>query len=199
MKQKQINYTRALVIVHGKSEYHVVSKIKRNLRLSFKIHAKKGGTCSILIPSLLSELNTLYFKSMNEFCKEFHVEREKGKLKNFKLFIVMDPDNIDKNGVKSYMNRSMFKNHWLKDYIVPILSDPNLDEVLYACSFFDKVPNNKEKMDYYNNIFEIDYDSDLDAIEQMREISNKLKKHKKTNLYKLIDYCILWAESNKLN
>jgi len=52
MKRMQGNYTKAIVIAHGKCEYIMASYIKNNLRLKMEILADKKGSKSIQITSL---------------------------------------------------------------------------------------------------------------------------------------------------
>ena len=90
----KFNYTKAVVICHGKSEVCMVRYIYTNLHLPIKICANNNGKNSIQITSLKTLLDTPAFKNLNAFANEFDVETiGKGKqraLCNFRLFMIMD-------------------------------------------------------------------------------------------------------------
>ena len=62
-KKISLNYCKAVVIVHGKSEYLMVQHIKSSLHLPIEIYAKKKGNNSIQITSLMLVLNNSIFKT----------------------------------------------------------------------------------------------------------------------------------------
>lgn len=115
-----LKYTRCAVIVHGKSEFHLVRFIYTNLHLPVKIISKDKGRGSIQINGLEDLLNKKYFKSLSTFSKEYSVEYDKKekKLKNFKLFIIMDTDDCSE---KIKMNL----------YLVKCLEDILYKSILY--------------------------------------------------------------------
>ena len=62
---RDLKYNKALIICHGKSEYHIARYIKSNLRLPISIFANQNGATSIQITSLKSIfklLNLVYLK-----------------------------------------------------------------------------------------------------------------------------------------
>ncbi len=71
---RSINYTKAVVICHGKSEYQISRYIYTNLRLPVKLHAKDKGKHSIQIPGLIQELSTSVFTNIKTFSEHFNVE-----------------------------------------------------------------------------------------------------------------------------
>lgn len=48
---KSLNYTKAVVIVHGKSEKQICQYIKNKLRLKMEIYSDKNGEKAIQITS----------------------------------------------------------------------------------------------------------------------------------------------------
>ena len=95
MPSDTLKYTKCAVIVHGKSEFHLIRFIYTNLHLPVKIISKDKGRGSIQINSLNGLLNKKCFKTLSAFAKEYSVEYDKKKreLINFKLFIIMDTDD----------------------------------------------------------------------------------------------------------
>lgn len=72
MASYTLNYTRCLVIVHGKSEYCIVRHIYTNLHLPIKIVHKEKG--SIQINGLLDYLKKSPFDSIKELADRYTVE-----------------------------------------------------------------------------------------------------------------------------
>lgn len=132
MSHDTLNYTRCAVIVHGKSEFALVKYIYTNLHLSVKIIAKDKGRGSIQINGLPEYLMKKQFRTLKAFADEFSVEydRKTKRLINFKLFIIMDTDDCDEITRSKYISKELFDGHPLKDYIVPLYSDTNLEDVM---------------------------------------------------------------------
>lgn len=63
---KQLNYTKAVIIVHGKSEKQICQYIKNKLRLKIEIYSDKNGEKAIQITSLKNTLNNKIFKSFKK-------------------------------------------------------------------------------------------------------------------------------------
>jgi len=143
-KKKQLSYTRAVVIVHGKSEKIIVDSVKSNLHLSINVHSRDSGDSSIQINCLTDELKHHPFNNKRDFVSKYQIDEHKGLLVNFKLFIIMDTDDCNDITFSSYKDKSLFDGHWLKDYIVPIYNSPSLEYVLYKAKIIDKIFNNNE-------------------------------------------------------
>ena len=194
MKLIKGNYTKAIVIVHGKCELIMAQYIKNNLRLKMEIQADKKGNKSIQITSLMNYLNRQEFATRLEFDNKFFdidYDEDTKKFINFKIFIIMDTDDCSPQEAKDYKNANMFNTHWLAPYIVPIYNAPNLDEILKSCGV---LPNSKikddEKTKLYNKAFPIDRNYKKTDAEQLRELSQKLLKNQNTNLEEFINYCL---------
>ncbi len=96
------NYTKCLVIVHGKSEYDLVRYIYTNLHLNLKIIAKDKGRESIQINGLKTLFTKSSFLSLSKFSKEYGIEYDKKSkvLKDFRLFVIMDTDDCKNQSKK---------------------------------------------------------------------------------------------------
>lgn len=189
-KLTPLNQTSAIVVPHGKSEKLFAQHIRACLRLPIYIHPKNT---SIQINGLLHELQTNYpniqsLKSNDKLSLNF----EKNKIiGDFKIFTLMDTDDCTEEKKKSYIDNSLFDKYGLKEFIVPIYTSPKLELVLYKSGIISKVFSDSEKVAGYKEIFDIPklpYGKTKD--EELRELSEKLKKNKDTNLEDFIDYCI---------
>lgn len=179
------SYDTCLVICHGKSELIFVENIKSNLRLKFKAFAQRNGNSSIQITGLNKLLNSRDFKTLRAFESKYNIKVKNRKIENFKVFIVMDFDEPEyTNEIKNnFLNKTMFKDHFLHDYIVPIFSDKNLDEIMLLAGFnIDP----KNKVSSYINIFP----GKNGSFPDFEEVRDKIKSvaPNKTNLNVLLDY-----------
>lgn len=98
----------------------------------------------------------------------------------------MDTDDCNENQKNSFKNKSMFKGHWLYDYIVPIYNDSNLEEVLVEAGIkFQK--NGNERKSEYPKVFPMNGISDVEGI---KKFGKDLKNCKKTNMEEFINFCL---------
>lgn len=202
-----LKYTRCAVIVHGKSEFHLVRFIYTNLHLPVKIISKDKGRGSIQINGLEDLLNKKCFKSLSTFSKEYSVEYDKKekKLKNFKLFIIMDTDDCSEKIKNEFVSGEMFRGHLLQEYIVPIYNITNLEDVMIKAGIMIKRISDSEKGTYYNKIFPINTEPvSNDTLKQIRTFASKIKGVKQTNMLEFVEYCFeqvpnekLWEEGGK--
>lgn len=176
--------TQVMAIVHGKSEFHLCNNIKSNLKIKHEIISKNKGKHSIQVTSVMHILNNSQFESLSKFKRSFpDVEVVKRKLINFKLFIIMDVDDCNTEQIKrSFIDKTMFKGHWLYDYIVPIYNDPHLEKTMMHLN----IPVTKKKD--YIKIFPTNHgDSNYEMI---KDLANKLEKCRTSNLEQYINYCL---------
>ena len=189
---RKLNYTKALVIVHGKSEKQICQYIKNKLRLKIEIYSDKNGEKSIQITSLKNTLNNKIFKSYRNFINTFEdieLIDNKNINKDFKIFIIMDTDDCSEEEKRKFINKEMFKGHWAYDYIVPIYNIPELETVLTDA----KVPFTKtgvKRKKEYIKLFPTDSKYTKTDEVQIKELLNKLKKQKNTNLNEFLDFCL---------
>lgn len=206
MKMK-LSYTRAVVIVHGKSEYIIAKHIKSNLRLKMEIVSENNGNNSIQIDGLKKVLGNTVFKNRNSFIKkydeiEYEGKGKKFKLHNFKVFIIMDTDDCNDEIKGKYISGELFKDHWLKDYIVPVYNSENLEDILKKCDIkyksnpISKIPA-KELKSKYIEIFPIG-NGDKNDEDQLRQLSKSLTRIEGTNMEEFIDYFLDIFDSENL-
>ena len=184
------SFLKGIVICHGKSEKLICGFIKSNLRIKIEIDSDKKGKKSIQITSVIKFLNGEKYKNVSSFKKNFDdIEpiKDRKKLPDyFKVFIIMDTDDCDIKQKKVFKDKSMFKEHWLYDYIVPIYNDSNLEEVLEDAGIkFEKTGN--ERKSEYPKIFPMNGISDVEGI---KKFGKDLKNCKKTNMEEFINFCL---------
>lgn len=201
-----LKYTRCAVIVHGKSEFHLTRFIYTNLHLPVKIISKDKGRGSIQINGLKDFLNKKSFKTLSSFADEYSIEydRKKKKLKNFKLFIIMDTDDCTEEAMKKYISGEMFEGHPLQEYIVPIYNQKNLEDVMIKAGIMIKRIPDSEKGKYYSKIFPINTDPvSADTLMQIKTFASKIRNVEQTNMLEFVKYCFeqipgekLWEDSS---
>lgn len=192
------NYLSAIVVVHGESEGIIAKHIKSSLRLNMQIHK---GTTSIQINGLLKELNK-YFKDINQLSQtpQYSLDIKDDTIKNFKLFTLMDTDDCTEETKNKYIDGSLFSKYALKDYIVPIYFDPDLEHVLFNSNLIPKIYNDSEKVREYGKLFPVSSVPIGQAqlpMDNMKKTFSQLEKNKKTNLELFIEYCIEQAEMKR--
>ncbi|WP_311486716.1 hypothetical protein [uncultured Anaerococcus sp.] len=194
MKRKPTKLN-VMSIVHGKSELLMCSSVKSNLKIKHEIHAKDRGRHSIQVNSVLQELNSKKFNmSLKDFSEKYDIsyDSKNKRLVNFTLFIIMDLDDCTQEKAEQFKNKSMFNEHILYEYIVPIYNDPNLEKTIHDLGINI---NKKEKVKGYIKIFPTNK-GDLD-IHMAEEFAEKLnKKCKNSNLGLYFDYCVSIARKN---
>lgn len=190
---KQLNYTKAVIIVHGKSEKQICQYIKNKLRLKIEIYSDKNGEKAIQITSLKNTLNNKIFKSFKNFIKTYEdiklTDDGKSLDSAFKIFIIMDTDDCSENQKRDFISKRMFESHWAYNNIVPIYNIPELETVLETANIPFKKTGNKRKKEYIK-IFPTDPKYEKTDEIQIQELLNTLQKQKNTNLYEFLDFCL---------
>lgn len=194
---RELNYTKAVIIVHGKSEKQICQYIKNKLRLKIEIYSDKNGEKAIQITSLKITLNNKIFKTFKSFVHEYDdiklTNNNKQISSDFKLFIIMDTDDCTEKQKQNFINKEMFKNHWAYEYIVPIYNMPELETVLVKAKIpFERKGNERKKE--YVKIFPTDPKYEKNDNIQIEELSNTLKKQDNTNLNIFLDFCTKFAK-----
>ena len=185
------SFLKGIVICHGKSEKLICDFIKSNLRIQIEIDSDKKGKKSIQITSVMKFLSGEKYKNIVSFknkLDDIEPTKDRKKLPNyFKVFIIMDTDDCDIKQKEAFKDKSMFKEHWLYDYIVPIYNDSNLEEVLEDAGIkFQKTGNERKKE--YPDVLAINGISP--DVEGIKKLEIKLKKCKKTNMGEFISFCL---------
>ena len=112
----------------------------------------------------------------------------------------MDTDDCSEDTRAKYIDKRLFSRYELKEYVIPIYTTPDLAHVLFQCNLIPKIFNDSEKVREYGKIFPISREPHgVSKIDDMRQLSEILKKNKNTNMEKFIDYCISMAELRKAN
>lgn len=193
--EREVNYLKGLFICHGKTELCIGKHICTKLHLNIKPYSKDRGSHSIEITDLNAILNKYPFDTISNFKNAYGVEvmgkGKKQKICNFKLFIIMDLDNLGDKIRKDYISKKMFEEHWLYEYIVPILNVEKIDDVLLQSKVIDKKVKDNEKGHFYETVFPINkaplcYDTYQEAV----TLKERLSKNKNTNMDEFIEYCI---------
>ncbi|MCL2860176.1 MAG: hypothetical protein FWF46_06465 [Oscillospiraceae bacterium] len=199
MVQKPLNYCRAIVIVHGKSELLIFNYIKSSLHLTIKSFSKNNGNNSIQITSLTNVLNSNEFLEKKNLSKFGYIESANNKFINFKLFIIMDTDDCTKAQKEAYINKEMFKNHWLYEYIVPIYNINTLEEVVKKVGLVSKEIKSCDKINTYIKIFPPTNKKEVtvDNIEEIKQHADIFRNEQNTNLEELFDYCLECVQAKK--
>lgn len=192
---RPISYLKAVVICHGKSEKQICDFIKSNLRIKIESHSDKHGGKCIQITSVMKTLNSMIFKSFNNFVKIYddveicYNKKKKCLSSNFKIFIIMDTDDCTPLQKEYFINKQMFKDHWAYSYIVPIYNNKNLEDVLVTSNIkFEKKGSERKKE--YIKIFPTD-DKYLkkDSL-QLQEFCEQLINNDRTNMDEFIKFCL---------
>lgn len=193
-KKSKINYLKAIVIAHGKSEVQLCNFIKSNLRLKIHVEADKNGEKSIQITSILTWLNSTNFKTKTAFLKKFEdinlIDKKKKIISSdFKVFIIMDTDDCSPKQKKDFISKIMFKGHWLYEYIHPIFNSSNLEEVLINAGIHFEKKGKKCKEEYIK-IFPTDKKFLGKEKLSIEELLKKLKLNEKTNMEEFFEFCL---------
>ena len=184
------SFLKGIVICHGKSEKLICEFLRSNLRIQIEIDSDKKGKKSIQITSIMKFLSGEKYKNIASFKNKFDdiepIENIKKLPSYFKIFIIMDTDDCNENQKKSFKDKSMFKEHWLYDYIVPIYNDSNLEEVLVDAGIKFQKSGNERKTEY-PKVFPMNGISDVEGI---KKFGKALGNSKKTNMEEFINFCL---------
>ena len=119
---------------HGRSEMILCSYLSEWLRVEIIPVARKNGTETISLKESGDFMRNGPFKdmkSLNRYYRQYKKGRSSKTLKpeDVKIFVLMDVDG-DRLSQKPFRTKEIFKGSFFYDNIVPVLSVPNLDEVL---------------------------------------------------------------------
>lgn len=192
----KINYCKAIVIVHGKSELMMAEYIKSNLKLNMAILSNANGKSSIQVNGLLDFMKSdTRLKSIRTLEREFLPKVVGKRVEDFKVFTLMDLDDCTEKMAEKYKTKEMFESSWLYEYIVPIWSVPNFDIAMKKANVIKELPNSKEKASTYSKVFPMDH-LNRTNIGEIEEFARLIKDSKCTNLKEFVDYCLKIATAN---
>lgn len=190
---REINYLKAVVIVHGKSEKQICDFVKQQLRMKIQVVSEKKGEKSIQITSLKNILNNKIYKNKPNFIREYPDIELDSQRKNispeFRIFIIMDTDDCTEKQKQEFTSKKMFEGHWAYEYIVPIFNSPQLESVLVKANVPFEKKDNKRKKEYIK-IFPTDEKYIKSDVIQIDELREKLKKIKETNMDEFLEFCL---------
>ena len=190
---REINYLKAVVIVHGKSEKQICDFVKQQLRMKMQVVSEKKGEKSIQITSLKNILNNKIYKNKQNFIREYPDIELDSQRKNispeFRIFIIMDTDDCTEKQKQKFISKKMFEGHWAYEYIVPIFNSPQLESVLVKANVPFEKKDNKRKKEYIK-IFPTDEKYIKSDVIQIDELREKLKKIKETNMDEFLEFCL---------
>lgn len=183
----KLNTSNLLVIAHGKCEYEIFEYVLQAIKKPKYIYALKQGKQfrSIQITSLRNIINRSPFDNFDNFVNKYSsLEIKNGKIIDFKVAIVMDTDDCTSEEKENFLNKQMFRGHWLYDYIWPIHNTENLEDVLNRCKI--EYPGSKKRN--YSSIF---VQKGCTQDESIKSIIQKLSKYNKiTNMHEVFQYCL---------
>lgn len=204
MKKKiPINYCKIFAMCHGKSELLISGHLRSALHVPLEDYGRNNGKNNIQIANIIKELNTKPFKTQEEFLRKYPTVKidEKNKIaKGFQFFIIMDTDDCTKKEKEDFLNKKIFKGHWLEPYIVPIANQKNLEEVMKNAGIQYETIKNKEKTQTYIKIFPKVQSKvrTLNDVKYIEEIKEKLDDCKKTNMEEFFAACLIASENVKI-
>lgn len=210
MKNKDFrkwNYNKAVIICHGKSEYHIARYIKSNLRLPIEIYANKNGASSIQITSLKSIFNQNDFKNIEKFGEKYNVEViSSGKnatlADDFRIYIIMDTDDCTEKQKTDFINKKMFSKYPLGKYVYPVYNINNIEDVLCKTNIMTKRIKDREKGEFYSQVFPISSNVHHGTALEFEDFQKQLKAIKPrpedyTNMHEMVKELIDLSKKKK--
>lgn len=98
----------------------------------------------------------------------------------------MDVDNTTDQNFNAYQNKSLFPKSWLKNMLVPIWNDNNLEVVLNQIGYYYAKTDAHKK--HYKRVFPVERgNQDLESISELRD---KMKTTPKTNMDEFLTFCL---------
>ena len=185
------DYLKVIVICHGKSEKDICDVVKAELKLNMKIISRDNGSTSIQITSLYDELEKHKLNNYDDFIKEYGdiIDYKNDKIiSNFKIFIIMDTDDCTPDEKSEFINKNMFKDTNLRNYIIPIYNDKKLEDVFYKAKLIDiRKKTSKEIKRGYKKLIAKWMENEY----VQEEFYKKLLKVKNiSNMHEFIKFCL---------
>ena len=188
---------------HGKSELLISGHLRSALHLPLEDYGRNNGKNNIQIANIMKELNTKTFKTQEEFLRRYPSVKTDAKnrlAQGFQFFIIMDTDDCTEKEKEEFLNKKMFKGHWLEPYIIPIVNQKNLEEVMKNTGIQYEMIKNKEKTQTYIKIFPKVQSKvkELNDVKYIGEIKEKLSNCQKTNMEEFFAACLKESEKVKI-
>lgn len=177
-----------MVISHGGTEKQFCEYMASKLHLRIISYSK--GKNNIEISTIMRELNKNDLKMYSMFKKRYGAELEIVKdkkietIKNFKVYIIMDTDKCSEELRKSFINKKMFENHWMYNYIIPIYNIERIEDALKKADI--AYAEHKNEKGNYSKIFPIEHKK-IVSNQDFIDIKNIRNTFRKNRMYKYGD------------
>lgn len=157
--------TNFIIICHGKSEIVLARWLQKETRVPLNIDSRNDGRNSVMINSLLEFMKENGYYDSSKLKKRYpNIEYKNRKgFKDLKIFIVMDVDT-DESLVYDYMTKLMFRDCLLKDCIVPILNQKEMDSVFRSMGF--EIDSSNKPESYRQALNSVDVDCLLELLKE---------------------------------
>lgn len=131
--------TLFVAVEHGECEIILCKFISLWLRTDVVPVSKANGSETISLRESEEYLCQGPFKdlkSLNKYYRDYKKGRSTKNLKmdEITIFVILDVDG-DRLSAKSFRSRDLFKNSPFYSRIVPIMNDPNLDQILKSAGY----------------------------------------------------------------
>lgn len=186
---ENINYCRGIIIVSKEDDYYFFEYIKTNLHLPIYIFYDNKVT----IDNIAKEIKKGFFTTQSKLKRRFFVEEKNKVVVNFFVMPIIRSDSDEAKKFK-YLNKKVFENIWLNQYILPIFYDKNLKDLFYELDLINLNERNKFQSDCYNKIVPIK--NLQESINSIEKIGNELKQLDCTNLELFFEKCLelMWLK-----
>ena len=176
-----------IAVAHGECEKILCERIFSFVRKDVCINTRESGSETIALWECGDYLKTGVFedyKTLNNWYnrkKSFNKGR-RVDLRNDELviFVVMDVDN-DRPSLKSFRTKNMFRDSLFYDSIMPIVSDPDLDEIFRRHGY--NVPKS-HKPEYYRNMLD-----EFESVEQLESVMDPELTQVNDMISKVKEHC----------
>jgi len=186
IEKRELRYIKSLIIIADKTGYKICQYVQRSLKLKVKLY-----DCTE--KNIMEVLHNNEHRTFSKFIKQYTVETNKNnkleEISDFKIYIVMNLDYFSSPEKKNiFLDKSMFKEHWAYDYIVPIYNDANLKEILLESNADSRIEIRQAKD--YLKVFPLasKFDLNIGDREEVEVLNDLIQNNKKTNLNILLDY-----------
>lgn len=194
VRKRKINYCRAIIICHGKSEKLLFDKIKSVLRIKIEVRGNDNGNSSIKIQGIANYLQRQEYQNRKDFCNTFFgtgfsdllsSKQLTSRIQKVKIFVVMDVDDASEDQLERYKKSEYFYPKWLKPCFVPIYNDHNLEQTVKKMGY--EIPNSKhDKAPFYRKLWA----DKITTVEDVKNLQQKMKCCQCTNMELVLDYLL---------
>lgn len=185
---REFSYTKALIILSDKTTYKICQYIQQNLKLKVKLY---DCTEKDIMEVLNNDDHETFDKFIRKYTVEINPNKDFSVINDFKIYIVMNLDEFNNDEQRNkFLDKSMFKDYWAYDYIIPIFNEENLKKIILESNINSEIKIQEKKE--YVKIFPLANKFDLNITDrnEIEILKSLIQKNKKTNLNDLLDYCL---------